>query len=123
MSTQLSYSFGFDAAHRFEHFAPGHPNHGVHGHSFQAEVTITGERDARTGFVIDFAELEHACEEIRSALDHRMLNDIPGLGAPSLENLCAWIWERLAPRFAGLSAVRVGRASAGQSCLYTGPAR
>jgi 6-pyruvoyltetrahydropterin/6-carboxytetrahydropterin synthase len=117
---ELSYSFGFDAAHRFAHFPEGHPNAGVHGHSFQAEITVEGEPDAASGFVADFATLEAACRQVREQLDHRMLNEIEGLAAPSLENLCVWIWARLAPRFPMLARVAVSRPSAGQSCSYTG---
>ncbi len=118
---ELSYRFGFDAAHRFAHFPAGHANHGVHGHSFQAEVAVRGEPDPRTGFVLDYAALEQACAALRAQLDHKMLNDIDGLAQPSLENLCAWIWQRLAPQLPGLARVTVGRESAGQRCTYTGP--
>ena len=117
---ELAYEFGFDAAHRFEHFPAGHANRRVHGHSFQVEVGVAGEPDPRTGFVVDFAELESACAELRAALDHRLLNEVDGLGEPSLENLCAWIWRRLTPRFGCLSRVTVRRDSAGQSCTYRG---
>ena len=118
---ELSYRFGFDAAHYFAHFPAGHRNHGVHGHSFQVEVAVRGEPDVRTGFIIDFAQLEEACAELRSALDHRVLNEVEGLDKPSLENLCAWIWQRLAPRFPSLARVTVRRDSSGQGCVYTGP--
>jgi 6-pyruvoyltetrahydropterin/6-carboxytetrahydropterin synthase len=117
---ELNYRFNFDAAHQFGHFPDGHPNHGVHGHSFQAEVAVRGEPDPATGFIVDFAELERACGAVRTQLDHRMLNQVAGLEAPSLENLCLWIWKRLAPQFAGLARVTVRRDSAGQSCSYSG---
>lgn len=116
---ELSYRFGFDAAHRFAHFPDGHPNAGVHGHSFEAEITVEGEPDAASGFVADFATLEAACRQVREQLDHRMLNEIEGLAVPSLENLCVWIWARLAPRFPTLARVAVRRPSAGQNCSYT----
>lgn len=120
---ELSCRFAFDAAHRFAHFPEGHRNAGVHGHSFEAEVTLAGEPDPRTGFIVDFAELEKACAGIRELLDHRMLNEVEGLAAPSLENLCIWIWKRLAPRFPSLCRVTVRRDSAGQSCSYRGPGK
>lgn len=120
---ELSYRFGFDAAHHFAHFPPGHPNHGMHGHSFQVEVAVRGEPDPRSGFIVDFAELEQACREVRGALDHRVLNDVEGLAPPSLENLCSWIWLRLVPRLASLSRVTVRRDSSGQSCSYSGESR
>ena len=120
MTMELAYRFGFDAAHRFEHFPAGHANHGVHGHSFQAEVFVRGAPDPRTGFVMDFGELEKACGAVRAQLDHKMLNQVEGLEKPSLEQLCAWIWRRLAPQLPGLARVTVRRDSAGQSCSFTG---
>ena len=119
---EIAYRFGFDAAHEFGHFPDGHPNHGIHGHSFQAEVAVRGE-PGKTGFVVDFAELERLCGALRGELDHRMLNKVPGLETPSLENLCLWIWQRLAPRLPGLARVSVDRESIGQSCTYTGPSQ
>jgi len=118
---EISYRFGFDAAHRFEHYPAGHPHAGLHGHSFQVEVALRGELDPQTGFVADLAEVERVCAEVRAALDHRFLNDIDGLAQPSLERLCIWIWRRLAPRFASLASVAVGRDSCGQRCTYFGP--
>jgi 6-pyruvoyltetrahydropterin/6-carboxytetrahydropterin synthase len=117
---ELACRFGFDAAHRFEHFAAGHPNQGVHGHSFQAEVTVRGVPDPATGFVVDFAQIEKACAAVRLQLDHRMLNDIAGLEQPSLENLCVWVWRRLSAELPGLARVTIRRDSLGQSCSYTG---
>ena len=117
---ELSCRFAFDAAHHFAHFPPGHPNRGMHGHSFQVEVAVRGEPDPHSGFVVDFAELERACREVRETLDHRVLNEVERLGPPSLENLCLWIWRRLVPRLPSLSRVTVRRDSAGQSCTYGG---
>ena len=120
---EIAYRFGFDAAHRFnlDVFPEGHPNRGIHGHSFQVEVAIAGDPDPGTGFVAEFAGIERACASVREKLDHRMLNEVPGLERPSLENLCLWIWKALAPRFPGLARVTVRRDSCGQSCSYTGP--
>ena len=117
---ELVYRFTFDAAHHFDHFPAGHPNRNVHGHSFHAEVAIEGEPGAATGFVADFADIERECHVVRTALDHRMLNDIDGLAQPSLENLCLWIWRKLSPRLPLLARVTVRRDSCGQSCSYAG---
>jgi len=119
---EISYRFGFDAAHYFDSFPEGHLYRGVHGHSFQVEVALEGAPDPRTGFVADFGELERSGAEMRAALDHRLLNSIDGLARPSLENIALWLWERLAPRFSSLSRVTVRRDSSGQSCTYRGPA-
>ncbi len=120
MTVQISYRFGFDAAHHFDHYPEGHPNRGMHGHSFEVEVAIEGEPDPATGFVADLGDVEAACADVRRALDHKVLNDVGGLGPPSLENLCRWIWRRLKPRYARLCRITVRRESARQSCTYAG---
>jgi len=117
---EVSYEFGFDAAHHFASYPEGHPYRGVHGHSFQVEVALEGEPDPKTGFVADLGEVEKACRAVRDRLDHRMLNEIDGLALPSLENLSAWIWKALKPRFANLARVTVRRDSQGQSCTFAG---
>ena len=117
---ELALRFGFDAAHRFDTYPEGHPYRAVHGHSFQVEVALEGEPDPATGMIADLAELESACAVVRNLLDHRMLNDVPGLEKPSLENLCLFVWKSLQPRFARLARVTVRRESIGQSCTYAG---
>jgi 6-pyruvoyltetrahydropterin/6-carboxytetrahydropterin synthase len=120
-TVEIGYGFGFDAAHRFRSMPRGHRYRGVHGHSFRAEVAIRGVPRPPAGFVADFAPLEKACGALRRRLDHALLNEIEGLEQPSLENLCVWIWRRLARRFPGLARVTVRRDSLGQSCTYLGP--
>jgi 6-pyruvoyltetrahydropterin/6-carboxytetrahydropterin synthase len=117
---EISYRFGFDAAHRFDGFPAGHAYSGMHGHSFQVEVAIEGEPDAKTGFVADLGEVELECRRARDVLDHRVLNDIDGLDRPSLENISVWIWNFLSTRLEKLARVTVRRDSCGQSCSYTG---
>jgi 6-pyruvoyltetrahydropterin/6-carboxytetrahydropterin synthase len=121
-SMEICHEFGFDAAHRFAGMPRGHKYRGVHGHSFRAEIALRGVPRPPSGFVADFARLERACLALHKKLDHAMLNEVAGLETPSLENLCLWIWSRLAPRFPGLARVTVRRDSLGQSCTYPGPA-
>jgi 6-pyruvoyltetrahydropterin/6-carboxytetrahydropterin synthase len=117
---EICYEFGFDAAHRFPAAPRGHKYRGVHGHSFRVEIALHGVPRPPSGFVSDFSRLERACRGLHDRLDHALLNDIAGLGNPSLENLCVWIWDRLAPKFGGLVRVTVRRDSLGQSCTYRG---
>jgi 6-pyruvoyltetrahydropterin/6-carboxytetrahydropterin synthase len=117
---EISYRFGFDAAHRFEAYPQGHAYNNLHGHSFQVEVSLAGEPDPATGFVADLGQVERECARVREALDHRLLNEVEGLSRPSLENISVWIWKFLSPRFPELSRVTVRRDSCGQSCSYTG---
>jgi 6-pyruvoyltetrahydropterin/6-carboxytetrahydropterin synthase len=117
----VAYAFGFDAAHRFPGMPRGHRYGGVHGHSFRAEIVLRGTPHPPHGFVADFARLEKACLALRRRLDHSLLNKLEGLGSPSLENLCVWIWNRLAVKLPDLARVTVRRESLGQSCTYLGP--
>lgn len=119
---EICYEFGFDAAHRFASAPRGHKYRGVHGHSFRVEVALRGVPRPPSGFVSDFARLERACRGLHDRLDHALLNEVAGLKNPSLENLCVWIWDRLAAKFGGLARVTVRRDSLGQSCTYLGPA-
>ena len=118
---EISYAFGFDAAHRFKGMPRGHRYHGVHGHSFRAEVAVRGAPRPPHGFVADLTRVERACLGLRKQLDHKLLNNINGLSHPSLEHIALWIWSRLAPKLPGLARVTVRRDSLGQSCTYSGP--
>jgi 6-pyruvoyltetrahydropterin/6-carboxytetrahydropterin synthase len=77
-------------------------NKNGHGHNFVVEVTVKGEPDPETGFVMDLKLLKgimHNC--IINPLDHKNLNlDVPFLKGiqPSIENIAAVIWKELSPR-------------------------
>ena len=90
----------------------------MHGHSFTAEVALAGTPDPATGWLVDFAVIEAALATLRERLDHRVLNDIAGLGVPTLENLSAWIYRELDAALPGLARVTVRRPSSGERCIY-----
>jgi 6-pyruvoyltetrahydropterin/6-carboxytetrahydropterin synthase len=118
---ELSKQFRFDAAHTLECEIDAEANRRIHGHSYRAEVTVRGMPDAKSGMLIDLGLFERALEDVQQALDHRMLNDIQGLGPATLENLSAWIWKNLTPKIKDLSKVAVYRDSSGDACVYRGP--
>lgn len=71
-----------------------------HGHNYEMDVTVQGEPDPVTGYVVDLGILRDRAEEVIGDLDHRNLNvDVPWLEGvlPSTENLVVAIWNRLAP--------------------------
>src|SRR6185503_4380446 len=111
---EIVKEFGFEAAHVFAHKPAGHENTRVHGHSFKVEVALTGEPDPVSGCVVDFEQFTAAVNEVRARLDHHFLNDIEGLGTPSLENLARWIAAALKPTFPSLTRVTVRRPSLGE---------
>ena len=113
--------FFFEAAHFLPLAPPGHPNSRIHGHSFRVRVTVDGEPDEETGIIVHFDDLEAAIADARAALDHRLLNEVEGLSAPTLERIAAWLWDRLHNRLPGLAEVMVARDSCHEGCIYNGP--
>ena len=111
--------FSLEAARRLPNLPAEHPCSRLHGHSFQVEVHVSGPLDPALGWVIDFADIQKAWQPIHAALDHRCLNDIPGLENPTSEHLARWLWGRLKPDLPGLSKVTVMETSA-SGCIYRG---
>lgn len=70
-----------------------------HGHNYDLDVTVEGEVDPETGFVLDLKVLRELVDtRVVRDLDHRNLNlDVPWLAGvnPTTENLVIGIWERL----------------------------
>ncbi|HRN85513.1 MAG TPA: 6-carboxytetrahydropterin synthase [Hyphomicrobium sp.] len=114
--------FLFEAAHYLPSAPIGHPNSRVHGHSFRARVVVDGQPDAKSGLVFHFDDLTAAIEDARDALDHRLLNEIEGLEAPTLERISIWLWNRLQNRVPGLAEIQVSRDSCHEGCIYRGDA-
>ena len=117
---ELTKSFRFEAAHALTGTTLGDTGAEVHGHSYRAEVTISGAPDPTTGMIVDVGVLEHRLAEMQKALDHKLLNRIEALGPPTLENLARFIWERLEPT-GELARVTVHRDSLNEACTYYGP--
>ena len=87
-----------------------------HGHNYTLEVTVKGEVDPATGFVVDLKELKDLMHrEVLDEMDHRFLNkEVPEFSGdasliPTTENLAIVIWQRLKPRLklARLHRVRI----------------
>lgn len=93
-------------------------NRNGHGHNYTLEVTVAGEPDPITGFVVDLKWLKDVMEKnVLSAFDHRHLNleveEFRDQGLiPTSENIAIAAWNRLEPAIlaaggARLSCVRV----------------
>lgn len=72
-----------------------------HGHNYRLYVTVRGDIDPATGFVVDLGALDTLVREsILEPLDHQHINmAVPEFGEgreiPTSENLVRWIHERL----------------------------
>lgn len=117
---ELSQTFSFDAAHTLKRQVSPEEALGsrrIHGHTYTAEVHVQGERQPESGMVVDLAVLREVIAQVRGELDHHFLDEVAGLGAPTLENLCVFIYARVKQQIPQVSAVAVSRA-AGDRCLY-----
>lgn len=99
----------FNAAHRLhnpeksdewneETFGPcNHPN--WHGHNYVLKVTVAGEPDPETGYVVDLSDLKAVLhEQVVDRVDHKNLNlDVDFMDGiiPSTENFAIAIWNQL----------------------------
>jgi 6-pyruvoyltetrahydropterin/6-carboxytetrahydropterin synthase len=95
MKATIAKRFTFDAAHRLDRLPESHKCHRMHGHTYEVEIVLHGPVDG-DGFVADYEHIAMAWQPIFDAIDHRVLNDIPGLEVPSTENLCAWMFNQIA---------------------------
>jgi 6-pyruvoyltetrahydropterin/6-carboxytetrahydropterin synthase len=72
-----------------------------HGHNYRLFVTVQGEVDETTGFVVDLGALDAlVAAQVVEPLDHQHLNAVipefaGGRSIPSSENLVRWIHARL----------------------------
>jgi 6-pyruvoyltetrahydropterin/6-carboxytetrahydropterin synthase len=88
-------------------------NRNGHGHNYTLEVTVAGEVDPITGFVVDLKQLKDILEaEVVSVYDHRHLNlEISDFATviSTTENIAIAIWRRLAGKIpnARLHRIRV----------------
>jgi 6-pyruvoyltetrahydropterin/6-carboxytetrahydropterin synthase len=90
-------------------------NRNGHGHNYTLEVTVAGEPDPVTGFVVDLKWLKDVMQrEVLSAYDHKHLNlETPEFknAIPTTENIAIAAWNRLEP------AINSGAGGAGGAKL------
>ena len=76
-------------------------NPNFHGHNYELIVSVIGEIDQETGYVIDTKILSELIKtHIEEALDHKNLNlDVPEFENlnPTAENIAVIIWQKLRP--------------------------
>ena len=86
-------------------------NRNGHGHNYTLEVTVAGEIDPVSGFVVDLKALKDVMErEVVQVYDHRHLNlEVPEFRSviPTTENIAIAIWKRLEQKIVGARLQRV----------------
>jgi 6-pyruvoyltetrahydropterin/6-carboxytetrahydropterin synthase len=82
-----------------------------HGHNYVLEVSVRGEVDPRTGYVVDLGALRDVVErEVIDVMDHRNLNlDVPFMQGvnPTSENIVVQCWRVIEPHVAPARLARL----------------
>ena len=120
MRVDLTKTFSFEAAHLLPRLPDGHKCRRLHGHSFRCDVVVRGDVDPELGWLTDYADIKAVIDPVISQLDHRYLNEIADLDNPTSEQICRWIWQRIAPSLDQLHAVTIHE-TCNSACTYHGP--
>ncbi len=78
------WSFSFESAQSLTQLPETHPCHNLHGHSYFVKVNAE-----------DMNTLPEYLQKIYDLLDHKWLNEIPGLEMATSEILAEWIAKKL----------------------------
>lgn len=112
MKVTVSRKAHFNAAHRLYRKDWSHEknekifglcnNPNFHGHNYELIVSVTGEIDQETGYVIDMKVLKDIIKsEVEDSFDHKNLNiEIPEFHDlnPTAENIVVVIFNKLRPK-------------------------
>jgi 6-pyruvoyltetrahydropterin/6-carboxytetrahydropterin synthase len=86
-------------------------NRNGHGHNYTLEVTVEGEVDPISGFVVDLKELKEVMNRrVVDVYDHRHLNlEVPEFKdvMPTTENIAIAVWKRLDRQIDGAKLYRI----------------
>jgi 6-pyruvoyltetrahydropterin/6-carboxytetrahydropterin synthase len=116
MKFELSQRFYFEAAHTLRRKIDAAGSLRIHGHTYHAEVTLAGKPDPESGMMMDLAFLRKEVEKVREKLDHHFLDEVPGIGPATLENLCAFIYNDLKGALPNIHRITIERPASGDKC-------
>ncbi|WP_367679772.1 6-carboxytetrahydropterin synthase QueD [Buchnera aphidicola] len=117
MSIILFKDYTFEAAHKLPNVAKEHKCYKLHGHSFLIRISIKGEINNDTGFILDFKQIDDVFKPIQVKLNHSYLNVIKGLENPTIEILSRWIWKKLKPKLNELYSIKINETFT-SGCIY-----
>jgi 6-pyruvoyltetrahydropterin/6-carboxytetrahydropterin synthase len=103
----LYKQFSFDSAHLLPNVPEGHKCRELHGHTYHLTIFLEGEVDEERGWVMDFTDLKKAVKPVIDRVDHKYLNDIPGLENPTTEVFSMWLWEQIKPLLPQLKRIEL----------------
>ena len=94
MKFELRQHFQIESARFLPHLPTEHPCHHMHGHSFKIIVLLRASLHPQLGWVRDYNEISALLKPVLQMIDHKVLNEVPGLANPTSEILCRWLYEK-----------------------------
>jgi 6-pyruvoyltetrahydropterin/6-carboxytetrahydropterin synthase len=93
---EVTIKRSFSAAHLLKEI--GGKCETLHGHNFNVEVSVCGERLDGEGLLVDFRLVKRWTDAVLAELDHKYLNELDLFAGinPSSENIARLIFERIA---------------------------
>jgi 6-pyruvoyltetrahydropterin/6-carboxytetrahydropterin synthase len=116
---EISASGSFEASHYIDAQEGAAHYRKVHGHSFVVTASVAAEHPDRDGWVMDLGALENLLETILNELDHKVLNDVPGLEQPTFERILLWIEAKMKAAGCQPSRLEIERPTLKQRAVYT----
>ena len=112
---EISVKTRFSAAHYLRGYSGSCS--AVHGHNWDVQAFISGERLDQIGLLTDFRAVRKALEQVIEELDHGHLNELPGFADlnPTSENLAYYIYNKLG------QSINDGRVRVSKVCVFETP--
>lgn len=110
----------FESALRLSRAPDGDPRRLAHGHSYRIRLHLTAPLDEVLGWTLDYGVVSERFRPVYEQLDHRLLNELPGLVDPDLGRLALWIRDRVAPHLPALDRIDLEDTPAGGVTLAWG---
>jgi len=85
----------FEAAHSLPFLPKGHKCRKVHGHSYRVTIVVRGPVDEKMGWVVDYAVIKAAWDNIHKQIDHTNLNESMKTDHTTSERVAEWIYEHM----------------------------
>ena len=117
---QIFKKFTFDSAHFLPNVPEDHKCKAIHGHTYHLTLFFKGELVDNLDWVMDFADIKNRVNPIIAIIDHKLLNDLPGLENPTCERIAIWLWDNIKPKLPQLTTVELHETPT-SGAIYQGP--
>lgn len=108
---EIKKSFSIESARFLPNLPKSHPCAHTHGHSFKITLRLQGPLNASIGWLVDYNDIAKIAHPVLKKIDHKLLNEVPGLANPTTENITIWLYEKLKRSLPELVQVTVSETS------------